>query len=312
MAELGSTKIYGDITVNNDATIHGSASISGSMSVSSIENGNNNLLIKSNTGKLLVGTISSFPWADSKLEIRGGFRLYDVSSSSYGIRFGSNTTQPFIDAYRETVGAVDLQLNPSGGDIITGSDVIIPNNKGFQIKNNSGTPTNVLTMNASNDVSTVAGAGGDIRFYHDGGNDGSALSIIDNTGKAHIGIDTDTPTAKLTINCYSNNGLRVQREDNESQYIALHEGVGNAHYFDGVGAKSMTFRNYSTDLSETQRGFYFMNSSTTTMYIDTNSGDVDVLSDVKSKSFTGKDSTNTAKFEMVYNETSESIDFNFL
>ena len=69
---------------------------------------------------LTIGTKAAFVWSPS-LEVRDTMRLYDASSSSHGLRMGFVTNQPYLQGYRETVGAVNLLINPNGGNVGIGT-----------------------------------------------------------------------------------------------------------------------------------------------------------------------------------------------
>ena len=69
------------------------------------------------TGRLDCGSTNSFIWSASFLEVKDAIRIFDSSSSSYGLRFGFNSNVPFIQGFRETVGVIDLLLQNSGGNV---------------------------------------------------------------------------------------------------------------------------------------------------------------------------------------------------
>ena len=71
--------------------------------------------------RLSVGAVSSFPWSNTRLEVRDQVRIFDSSSSSFGLRFGFNSNIPFLQGFRETIGVVNLQLQPLGGNVGVGT-----------------------------------------------------------------------------------------------------------------------------------------------------------------------------------------------
>jgi len=72
------------------------------------------------------GTNAGFVWAP--VEIEAGLRIWDAASSSFGMRFGFASNVPYIQGYRETVGTIDLQLQPLGGDVFIGGSLDIQGN----------------------------------------------------------------------------------------------------------------------------------------------------------------------------------------
>lgn len=80
------------------------------------------LLMPNGTGRVVIGgTASSFAWSGVATEIRTGFRVYDSSSSSFGLRVGFSSNVPYLQGYRETIGVTNLTLQKDGGDVLIGA-----------------------------------------------------------------------------------------------------------------------------------------------------------------------------------------------
>lgn len=71
-------------------------------------------------GTVTLGGAGSAYAASFGVEAKDSIRVYDSSSSAYGLKMGFTSNVPYIQGYRETVGAVNLQLNPSGGSVLIG------------------------------------------------------------------------------------------------------------------------------------------------------------------------------------------------
>jgi hypothetical protein len=67
------------------------------------------------------GAVSSFPWAGNSVDVRNSMRVFDASSSAYGLRTGFTANVPYLQSYRESVGVNNLQLQPLGGNVSIGS-----------------------------------------------------------------------------------------------------------------------------------------------------------------------------------------------
>lgn len=70
------------------------------------------------TNGALFGGSSGFTWGIT--ETKGGFRVWDASAGSYGLRIDFTGNVPFIQGYRETVGVINLNIQPLGGGILFG------------------------------------------------------------------------------------------------------------------------------------------------------------------------------------------------
>jgi len=107
--------------------------------------------------RLSVGTASAFPWLNSQLEVRNQMRIFDPASSSFGLRFGFNSNIPFIQGFRETVGAINLQLQPSGGNVLINTTT----DAGFRLDvNGTARVQGALTTNLTATRIPFIGTGG--------------------------------------------------------------------------------------------------------------------------------------------------------
>jgi len=124
----------------------------------SSQTGDTSLTWDNTNKRLTVGAVSSFPWLGSQLEVRNQIRIFDPLSSSHGVRFGFNSNIPFIQGFRETVGAVNLQLQPSGGNVLINTTT----DAGFRLDvNGTARVQGVLTATADAVVNGVnIGVGG--------------------------------------------------------------------------------------------------------------------------------------------------------
>lgn len=78
-------------------------------------------------GNTTIGGSGSAYAANFRLEVRDTFRIYDSSSSAYGVKFGFTSNIPTIQGYRESVGAVDLSLQSGGGNLLVASATVYGN-----------------------------------------------------------------------------------------------------------------------------------------------------------------------------------------
>ncbi len=117
-----------------------------------------------------------------------GFEVYDSSSMT-----ASENVFDYNGKLSIATTSTTARLNVATGN------VLLDNTYAYQIKNSAGGANNVLAMSSDNDITILAGAGGDLAFYHDGGNDGAALYIKDSTGHSRIGIENNAPGAILQI-----------------------------------------------------------------------------------------------------------------
>jgi hypothetical protein len=145
-----------------------------------------------NTNKrLTVGTPPSFAWLGSQLEVRNQIRIYDPSSSSFGLRFGFNSNIPFIQGFRETVGAVNLQLQPSGGNLLVGTTT----DAGFRLDVNGSTRFNGLSTIQGTTASDSGQLGAELLTTGTGDASWTGTSFA--TGYTHVVGSTTTLTSTL-------------------------------------------------------------------------------------------------------------------
>jgi hypothetical protein len=152
-----------------------------------------------NTNKrLTVGTPPSFTWLGSQLEVRNQIRIYDSSSSSFGLRFGFNSNIPFIQGFRETVGAVNLQLQPSGGNVLINTTT----DAGFRLDVNGSTRFNGLSTIQGTTASDSGQLGSELLTT--GTSDASWTGTSFATGYTHVVGSTTTLTSTLAgvVNTY--------------------------------------------------------------------------------------------------------------
>jgi hypothetical protein len=113
----------------------------------------------------------------------------------------------------ETAGYLTLSTRPNGGSMterfrinstgnvgigttgpgakleVSGGSVVIDNNQSYNIRQSNGTAITTLKMTSGNVLQLVAGAGGDIQFYPNGGTGGNVTiqSSTGNVGNLHRG-----------------------------------------------------------------------------------------------------------------------------
>jgi hypothetical protein len=127
LEELNLTTKLADAEIASAATWN--AKLGGAVSIGQVAFGTAAGVIGGDAGlfwdnvnkRLSVGAISSFAWSNTRLEVRDQMRIFDSSSSSFGLRFGFNSNIPFLQGFRETIGVVNLQLQPLGGNVGIGT-----------------------------------------------------------------------------------------------------------------------------------------------------------------------------------------------
>ena len=119
-----------NLTAGRDVTglsfTGGNIKISANQITSTDTNGNI-YVVANGTGRVVLGsaTPSSFAWSGIQTEVRDGLRIYDSSSSSFGLRIGFSSNVPYLQGYRETVGVTNITLQKDGGDVTIGAGNII-------------------------------------------------------------------------------------------------------------------------------------------------------------------------------------------
>jgi len=141
----------------------------------------------------------------------------------------------------------------------------------------------------STNIATISSAGGV-----------KALNGTDYVQMVHNGT-TGNLQSSNNLNIFSSAGYTAILSN--ASYVQLQSAAANPMYFD-CGAQ-FKFRDEDSANAEVVT----IESSTGDI---TSQGFVDAKSKVAASAFKGKDSTNTEKFEIVWNETTSSIDFNVL
>ena len=157
----GSVGVTGSLALNGTSVTTGTGA-NGQVAFwngTNTQTGSNNLSWDNTNNRLNVGVASSFPWSGARLEVINQMRIFDSASSSFGLRFGFNSNVPFLQGFRETVGVVNLQLQPSGGNVLINTTT----DAGFRLDvNGTARITSTLQTDADavvNGVNIGRGAG---------------------------------------------------------------------------------------------------------------------------------------------------------
>jgi hypothetical protein len=216
---------------------------------SGVIGGGGNLTWDSVNNRLFTGTASSFPWSSSSLEVRNGLRVYDPASSSFGLRHGFNSNVPYIQGFRETIGVINLQLQPSGGQIwigtTSGTNTLDVNGTARirTISNLGYTATEFLTQDplgviskrtASEALADIGGIGGTI----------ASGQVAFGTGAGVIGGDSGLTWDNVDKRIIINNIELETRSDDVVNFNSLDNSIESGSSINTIsGGGSSTFPN---------------------------------------------------------------------
>lgn len=126
----------------------------------------------------------------------------DFGGSSVAIRGGGSLSDGvLVDASNNTTVGGNLTVSGTGG-------VLLPNNTPYRINNSSGSPINVLKLDASNHAEIVAGAGGSVKLYSNGGSSGLGVNVT-STGTAILGTTTNDNAATGYVGEYVSSTVEI-------------------------------------------------------------------------------------------------------
>ena len=159
---------------------------------------------------------------------------------------GTDTTSTLTFQPTSGVGATGADIIWANGNngatealrLTHAGNLILPNNRGYQIKSLAGVASNVMKINSSNTLEMVSAAGGSVVLYHDGGNDGAGLLVYDAGGRANVGVGVGTSAPLGAIEARTTSGAQLVASYDGSNYLSTTVSSAGSVNFAAVGASA--------------------------------------------------------------------------